>query len=110
NHDFSRTDIPIIQQPSVSRGGITVEPNVWLGGRVTVLDGVTIGRGSGGGAGSPAGPRPPPSWGGAAVGAGGGGGARPRVAPRQPAVLGGGRRPCPSHPEPPRRRLALGVH
>lgn len=44
NHDFSRTDVPIIQQPSVSRGGITIEPNVWLGARVTVLDGVTIGR------------------------------------------------------------------
>jgi acetyltransferase-like isoleucine patch superfamily enzyme len=52
NHDFSRTDIPIIQQPSVSRGGITVEPNVWLGVRVTVLDGVTIGRDSVVGAGS----------------------------------------------------------
>ncbi|MGH7264920.1 MAG: acyltransferase, partial [Candidatus Rokuibacteriota bacterium] len=44
NHDFSRTDIPIIQQPSVSRGGIRIEPNVWLGARVTVIDGVTIGR------------------------------------------------------------------
>jgi acetyltransferase-like isoleucine patch superfamily enzyme len=44
NHDMSRTDIPIIQQPSVSRGGITIEPNVWLGARVPVLDGVTIGR------------------------------------------------------------------
>ncbi len=52
NHDFSRTDIPVIQQPSVSRGGITVEPNVWLGVRVTVLDGVTIGRDSVVGAGS----------------------------------------------------------
>jgi acetyltransferase-like isoleucine patch superfamily enzyme len=44
NHDFSRVDIPVIQQPSVSRGGIRIEPNVWLGARVTVLDGVTIGR------------------------------------------------------------------
>jgi len=52
NHDMSRTDIPIIQQPSVSRGGITIEPNVWLGARVTVLDGVTIGRDSVVGAGA----------------------------------------------------------
>jgi acetyltransferase-like isoleucine patch superfamily enzyme len=52
NHDFSRIDIPIIQQPSVSRGGIRIEPDVWLGARVTVLDGVTIGRGSVVGAGA----------------------------------------------------------
>lgn len=44
NHDFSRTDIPIIQQPSISQGGIRIQENVWLGARVTVLDGVTIGR------------------------------------------------------------------
>jgi len=46
NHDFSRTDIPIIQQPSLSRGGIHIQQNVWLGARVTILDGVTIGRDS----------------------------------------------------------------
>jgi len=44
HHDFSRTDMPIIQQPSLTKGGITIEDNVWLGARVTVLDGVTIGR------------------------------------------------------------------
>jgi acetyltransferase-like isoleucine patch superfamily enzyme len=52
NHDFSRTDVPIIQQPSLSRGGIRIEPGVWLGARVTVLDGVTIGRDSVVGAGA----------------------------------------------------------
>jgi acetyltransferase-like isoleucine patch superfamily enzyme len=52
NHDFSRTDIPIIQQPSLSRGGIHIEADVWLGARVTVLDGVTIGQGSVVGAGA----------------------------------------------------------
>ena len=52
NHDFSRTDIPIIQQPSLSRGGIKIEANVWLGARVTVLDGVTIGHDSVVGAGA----------------------------------------------------------
>src|SRR5262249_8194885 len=52
NHDFTRTDIPIIQQPSLSRGGIRIEMNVWLGARVTVLDGVTIGHDSVVGAGA----------------------------------------------------------
>jgi acetyltransferase-like isoleucine patch superfamily enzyme len=52
NHDFTRTDIPIIQQPSLSRGGIRIEANVWLGARVTVLDGVTIGHDSVVGAGA----------------------------------------------------------
>jgi len=44
NHDFGRTDVPVIQQPSLSKGGIAVEDNVWLGARVTVLDGVTVGQ------------------------------------------------------------------
>lgn len=52
NHDFSRIDIPIIQQPSISRGGVRIEEDVWLGARVSVLDGVTIGRGSVVGAGA----------------------------------------------------------
>ena len=52
NHDFSRLDIPIIQQPSLSRGGIKVEKNCWLASNVVVLDGVTIGRDSIIGAGS----------------------------------------------------------
>ncbi len=46
NHGIERTDIPIIQQPSVSRGGIVIEKNCWLGARVTVIDGVTVGRDS----------------------------------------------------------------
>jgi acetyltransferase-like isoleucine patch superfamily enzyme len=44
NHGIDRTDIPIIQQPPVSRGGITIEENCWLGARATVIDGVTVGR------------------------------------------------------------------
>jgi acetyltransferase-like isoleucine patch superfamily enzyme len=44
NHGIDRTDIPIIQQPPVSRGGIVIEENCWLGARVTVIDGVTVGR------------------------------------------------------------------
>jgi len=42
----TRTDIPIVQQRSITRGGIVVEDNVWLGARITVMDGVTIGRDS----------------------------------------------------------------
>ncbi len=52
NHDFSRLDIPVIQQPSLSRGGIRIEKNCWLASNVVVLDGVTIGRDSIIGAGS----------------------------------------------------------
>jgi acetyltransferase-like isoleucine patch superfamily enzyme len=44
NHDFSRTDIPIIQQPSLSRGGIFIEDNCWFGAGVIVLDGSRIGN------------------------------------------------------------------
>src|SRR5262245_34397742 len=44
NHDFSRTDIPVIQQPSLSRGGIFIEDNCWFGAGVIVLDGSHIGR------------------------------------------------------------------
>jgi acetyltransferase-like isoleucine patch superfamily enzyme len=52
NHSFDRTDIPIMFQPSYSKGGIRVEDDCWLGAGVIVLDGVTIGRGSVVGAGS----------------------------------------------------------
>jgi len=44
NHDFSKTDIPIVAQPSLNLGGIIINDNVWLGARVTILDGVTVGR------------------------------------------------------------------
>jgi acetyltransferase-like isoleucine patch superfamily enzyme len=44
NHDFSRTDIPVIQQPSITRGGIHIEENCWFGAGVIVLDGSKIGR------------------------------------------------------------------
>ena len=46
NHGIERTDIPIIQQPCTSRGGVSIGDNCWLGANVTVLDGVTIGRDS----------------------------------------------------------------
>lgn len=43
SHDFSRIDIPVIQQGSVSKG-IIMEDNLWLGAGVKVLDGVRIQR------------------------------------------------------------------
>lgn len=45
NHNFSRRDIPINTQGE-SRKGVTIGNDVWLGARVTVLDGVTIGQGA----------------------------------------------------------------
>ncbi len=45
-HSLERTDIPIISQGIVSKGGIVVEDNVWLGAGVKILDGVKIGRDS----------------------------------------------------------------
>jgi acetyltransferase-like isoleucine patch superfamily enzyme len=52
NHGYERTDIPIMFQPSLDKGGIEIGEDVWLGASVTVLDGVTIGQGSVIGAGS----------------------------------------------------------
>ncbi|MFB0566635.1 MAG: DapH/DapD/GlmU-related protein [Candidatus Aminicenantaceae bacterium] len=46
NHDFKRTDIPMIQQPAISKGGILVKNDVWFGAGVKVLDGVKIDRGT----------------------------------------------------------------
>jgi len=52
NHGIERTDIPIIAQPMVSKGGVRIEDNCWLGANVTILDGVTVGKDSVIGAGS----------------------------------------------------------
>ena len=52
NHSHERRDIPIWFQPSVSRGGIKIEEDIWIGASVTILDGVHIGSGSIIGAGS----------------------------------------------------------
>ncbi|MEA2006452.1 MAG: acyltransferase [Acidobacteriota bacterium] len=45
NHSFQRKDIPIMLQPSLQKGGITIEEDCWLGASVTVLDGVCLGKG-----------------------------------------------------------------
>ena len=52
NHSHDRNDIPIWFQPSVSRGGIKIEDDIWIGASVTILDGVQIGSGAIIGAGS----------------------------------------------------------
>ncbi len=46
NHTFERKDIPIWKQPSVSKGGIRIEDDVWIGASSTILDGVKIGTGA----------------------------------------------------------------
>ena len=52
NHSFRQADVPIMFQPSYSKGGIRIGEDVWLGAGAIVLDGVEIGRGSVVGAGS----------------------------------------------------------
>lgn len=42
-HDASRTDIPILDQPNITKGGSEVGDGCWLGARVTVMDGVKVG-------------------------------------------------------------------
>lgn len=45
NHEFGHLDQPIRRQ-GVTRKGIRIGSNCWLGSKVTILDGVTIGDGS----------------------------------------------------------------
>jgi acetyltransferase-like isoleucine patch superfamily enzyme len=45
NHSFDRTDVPIMLQPSLTKGGIHIEEDCWLGASVVVLDGVSLGQG-----------------------------------------------------------------
>lgn len=45
NHNFSSVNIPIKDQ-GVSRKGVSVGDNCWIGASVTILDGVSIGTGS----------------------------------------------------------------
>jgi acetyltransferase-like isoleucine patch superfamily enzyme len=52
NHSFDDPTRPIMFQPSVSKGGIRVGDDVWLGAGVIVLDGASIGRGTVVGAGA----------------------------------------------------------
>jgi acetyltransferase-like isoleucine patch superfamily enzyme len=52
NYNLDRLDVPIARQGIRPTGGTRVGPGVWLGAKVTVLDGVTIGRDSVVGAGA----------------------------------------------------------
>jgi acetyltransferase-like isoleucine patch superfamily enzyme len=45
NHNYSNTKTPIRHQ-GVTRKGIKIGSNCWIGSKVTILDGVTIGPGS----------------------------------------------------------------
>jgi acetyltransferase-like isoleucine patch superfamily enzyme len=45
NHSFDRTDIPIMFQPSLAKGGISIGEDCWLGASTIVLDGVSLGKG-----------------------------------------------------------------
>jgi acetyltransferase-like isoleucine patch superfamily enzyme len=45
DHEFGRADVPIKDQ-GVTRKGIVIEDDVWIGNRVIVLDGVRVGKGS----------------------------------------------------------------
>lgn len=46
NHSFERTDIPMCQQGFKEIKPITIEDDCWIGRRVIILPGVTIGKGS----------------------------------------------------------------
>ena len=52
NHVFDDISVPIMFQPSYSKGGITVGEDVWLGAGVIVLDGANVGKGTVVGAGA----------------------------------------------------------
>jgi acetyltransferase-like isoleucine patch superfamily enzyme len=45
-HGFTRTDVAMRVQASVSKGGIVIEDDVWVGANAVILDGVTIGSGA----------------------------------------------------------------
>jgi acetyltransferase-like isoleucine patch superfamily enzyme len=44
NYDMRRSDVSFAEQDAPPSAGITVERNVWVAAKVTVLDGVTIGE------------------------------------------------------------------
>ena len=52
NYNFDRLDVPIREQGIAPDGGVTLESNVWLGAKTTVLGGVTMHQGSIAGAGA----------------------------------------------------------
>jgi acetyltransferase-like isoleucine patch superfamily enzyme len=45
NHNFSRIDVPIMDQGNTAKG-IRIEDDVWIGANSVILDGVTIRHGA----------------------------------------------------------------
>ena len=52
NHQFSRTDVPMMDQHFAEESPVVIGKDVWIGDRVVILPGVSIGDGSVIGAGS----------------------------------------------------------
>lgn len=52
NHEFRDRSVPMRTQGMTSKGGVTIEDDVWIGTGAIIVDGVTIGRGAVIGAGS----------------------------------------------------------
>ena len=46
NHKHDRVDMPMNQQDYEQERPVTIEDDVWIGSRVTILPGVTVGRGA----------------------------------------------------------------
>ena len=46
NHSFSKTDMPMIKQGFEKMKPVKICNDVWIGGRVIILPGVTIGQGA----------------------------------------------------------------
>ena len=46
NHSHQRTDIPMIDQGYEREKPVTIKDDVWIGSRVTILPGVTVGKGA----------------------------------------------------------------
>jgi len=46
NHNFDRIDIPMNQQGFKSEEPVVIKDDVWIGDRVYILPGVTVGRGA----------------------------------------------------------------
>ncbi|HCC07296.1 MAG TPA: acetyltransferase [Clostridiales bacterium] len=46
NHSFNNTDVPMMEQGELEPEKVTISDDVWIGARVIILPGVTIGKGS----------------------------------------------------------------
>ena len=45
-YNYDRLDVPIQEQGTVSRKGVKIESNVWIGSNCSILDGAEIGSGT----------------------------------------------------------------